>query len=413
MARAGCDSGAPAEPSQAWRVVALLWFTYLINYIDRQVVFSIFAALRRDLGFSETQLGLAGSVFTWVYSLAMPVTGRLADLAPRSRVVLSSLILWSLATLGTALSGSVTAFLVWRGVMGVTESLYVPAALGLIASLHGPSTRSKALAVHGTAQLAGIVAGGWYGGWAAETIGWREGFFALAAAGILYALVLARALGRAGERRPDARHAPAAPLDVFRSRCYLALAAAFFVLCSMLWMLYAWLPDFLRARYGLSLARSGFTATFYLQAGSALGVLAGGVLADRAVKRVAPGRFYVAALGLLASAPLAYLTLAAESLAVLKSAAAGFGLLAGLMIANVFASAYDVIAERNYGFGAGVLNLVGGLAGGAAIFCTGLWKESFGIATLMGWVALAAMAAAGLLLLVAAASFEADRRRLG
>lgn len=412
MARAAFDPAAQPGPTRAWRAVAFLWVTYFINYVDRQVVFSIFPALRRELGFSEAQLGLIGSVFTWVYSLCMPAMGRLADLAPRARVVLWSLMLWSLATLGTGLSGSPAAFLTWRGVMGVTESLYVPAALGLIASLHGASTRSKALAVHGTAQLAGIVAGGWYGGWAADTFGWRRGFFVLAAAGILYAFVLARALRGLETLRPASRTAPAEPLAVFRSRCYLALSIAFFAFCAMLWMLYAWLPDFVRARYGLSLARSGFTATFYLQAGSALGVLAGGWLADRAAKRLAAGRFYVAAVGLLGAAPLAYLTFAAASLPALGLAATGFGLLAGLMIANVFASAFDVVSERNYGFGAGVLNLVGGLAGGAAIFCAGLWKESVGMATLMAWVALASMAAAGLMLLAAALRFEADRRRL-
>jgi len=297
--------------------------------------------------------------------------------------------------------------------MGVTESLYVPAALGLIASLHGASTRSKALAIHATAQLAGIALGGWYGGWTAETIGWRTGFLALAAAGLVYALVLLKVLPAVLHLRTSCKPSVAAPLDVFRSRCYVALAAAFFAFCSVLWMLYAWLPDFIHAQYGLSLAQSGFTATFYLQAGSAAGVLAGGALADRAVKSVGAGRFYTAGLGLLLSAPLAYLTLASASLAVLRLAATGFGLLAGLMIANVFASAYDVIAERNYGFGAGVLNFVGGLAGGAAIFFTGLWKQSVGIVTLMAWAAVAVAATAAILLLVTATRFQADRRRLG
>jgi hypothetical protein len=142
-------------------------------------------------------------------------------------------------------------------------------------------------------------------------------------------------------------------------------------------------------------------------------VLAGGALGDRVVKRVRAGRFYVGGLGLLACAPMAYLTLASGSLALLKLASVGFGLLAGLMIANIFAMACDVISERNYGFGAGALNLVGGLSGGAAIFCTGLWKQSIGIRTLMGWVALATASAAVALVVVVAARFEADRRRVG
>ena len=60
--------------------------------------------------------------------------------------------------------------------MGVTESLYFPAALGIIAVFHPGPTRSRALGIHQTAQFAGIILGGWYGGWAAEHIGWRVGF---------------------------------------------------------------------------------------------------------------------------------------------------------------------------------------------------------------------------------------------
>src|SRR3984957_3217010 len=201
----------------AWATVAFLWFAYLLNYVDRQAVFSIFPVLRSELGFSDTQLGLVGTLFIWVYSLCMPLTGRLADVVRRDRLVISSLILWSLATLGTALSASVPAFLFWRAVMGITESLYVPAALAIIAALHPGATRSKALAIHNTAQFAGIIAGGWYGGWAADHIGWRRGFALVAIAGMAYAFVLwsvfrgARHFGT-GRSRQAAR-----PADIFRS----------------------------------------------------------------------------------------------------------------------------------------------------------------------------------------------------
>src|SRR5580704_12802281 len=174
----------------AWATVALLWFAYLLNYVDRQAVFSIFPVLRSDLGFSDLQLGLVGTLFIWVYSLCMPLAGRLADAVRRDRLVIGSLILWSLATLGTAASTSARTFLFWRAVMGVTESVYVPAALATIAALHPGRTRSRALAIHSTAQFGGIIAGGWYGGWAADHIGWRRGFALVAIAGAAYALVL-------------------------------------------------------------------------------------------------------------------------------------------------------------------------------------------------------------------------------
>jgi len=103
----------------AWTTVALLWSAYLLNYLDRQAVFSIFPVLRSELHFSDTQLGLVGTLFIWVYSLCMPLTGRLADVFRRDRLVIASLVLWSLATLGTGLSTSASAFLFWRVVMGV------------------------------------------------------------------------------------------------------------------------------------------------------------------------------------------------------------------------------------------------------------------------------------------------------
>jgi MFS family permease len=132
------EAAAPAEllDRWAWHVLMFLWFAYLLNYVNRQVVFSIFPALRRDLQFSSAELGLIGSVFTWIYSLCSPFVGRLVDLARRDLVVAGSLLLWSLATLANGMAGSVTTFLVWRVVLGITEAFYVPAAAGVIGALH-------------------------------------------------------------------------------------------------------------------------------------------------------------------------------------------------------------------------------------------------------------------------------------
>ncbi|HYM05884.1 MAG TPA: MFS transporter [Terriglobales bacterium] len=405
------EPGRSAAASRlAWTTVGFLWFAYFLNYLDRQVVFSIFPVLRSSLGFSDTQLGLVGTLFIWVYSLCMPITGRLADVARRNRLVISSLALWSLATLGSGLSSSVPVFLFWRAVMGVTESLYVPAALATIAILHPGATRSKALAIHSTAQFTGIIAGGWYGGWAADHIGWRPGFTLLAIAGTAYAILLWRFFPDAP---PSFRHVhrAATPADIFKSSCYWTLALAFFGFCTMLWMLYAWFPNFIYERYHLSMTESGLTATIYLQTSCMVGVLGGGVLADWLVERIRSGRFLIAIAGLAGSAPFAFLCLAAGSLAIAKLSAAAFGFFAGVFIANLFAAAYDVVSRQNYGLGAGILNLTGGVAGGAAILTTGLWKASLGMATLMKWQALASGAGAILLLCVVVTRFAPDRRR--
>ena len=115
------------------RLVVFLWFAFALNYVDRQMVYSMFPALRADLGFEGARLGLIGSVFQWVYTLSMPIAGRLADIWRRDVLIVASLVLWSAATLGCGIAGSESSFLGWRAVMGLTESLYSPTALAMIA----------------------------------------------------------------------------------------------------------------------------------------------------------------------------------------------------------------------------------------------------------------------------------------
>jgi MFS family permease len=390
--------------------VAFLWFAFVLNYLDRQIVFSIYPVLRTDLGFSERQLGLVGSIFIWVYSVCTPFTGRLADVVRRDRLIVWSVILWSIATLGTGLSTSAQLFLFWRGVMGVTESLYMPAALATIAVLHPGATRSKALAIHGSAQFTGIIAGGWYGGWTAEHIGWRPGFTILAVAGTLYGFVLWRVSGRMLRVSTAREHSRTLLKNGLKSTCYWTLALSFFAFCTTLWMLYAWFPNFIYEHYHLSMTQSSVVATVYIQISCIAGILVGGVLADWLVQRVGSGRFLLVGAGLIGSAPFAFLSLAGGSLAIARLSAAIFGFFAGVFIANIFAAAYDVTSKQQYGFAAGMLNLVGGLAGGAGILAAGFWKTSVGIVFLMKWQAIASCACAIFLLLVVARRFASDRR---
>ncbi|MBL8293170.1 MAG: MFS transporter [Bryobacterales bacterium] len=370
-------------------VVAWLWVALGINYVDRQMVYSIFPVLKRDLLFTDAQLGLVGSLFSWVYTLAMPFAGRLADRFRRDRLIVFSILLWSLATLACGLATSLALFLAARIVLGLTQALYYPAAVGLLAAAHGDATRSRALGIHQSAQLAGIVIGGWYGGWMADHVSWRMGFAAAALVGLGYALVLHRALPASP---PPVSNEPGSLADfanLFRSRCYTALAAAFFSFCAMLWIFYAWLPNYLYERFHLSMTESGFNATIFVQASCGLGVVAGGALADRLAKRTPAARFYVAAAGILLCAPFGYLTFAAPTLNLTRLYSVAYGLFSGFMVANVFAASYDVIARRHFGLGAGVLNMIGGIAASIMIYLAGALKGTIGFAGLLQWIAVA------------------------
>jgi len=392
-----------------WSILGLLWIAFGLNYIDRQMAYSIFPALRGELGFSQVQLSLIGTVFLWTYAVSMLPAGRAADRLSRRALILASLGLWSAATAGCGLAASPAVFLCWRGVIAISEALYHPAAIGMLARLHPGATRSTALSIHASAQVAGVVAGGWYGGWAADHIGWRVGFLAIAAAGLAYAVVLAFALeetagGRTIEVSPAEKASPPAGLrDLLRSPCYVALCAAFFPFCATIWMFYAWLPDLLYVRHGLSMERSGLMATASLQISSAIGILAGGRLADRLVHTVRAARLYVAGAGVVLSPAFYYLVFTAHSVAGVQICSVAFGLTAGLMMGNVFAAGYDALPEGAYGIGAGVVNTCGAAGGGLCVLLAGAAGGPDGIRRLSAVTALAT-AGAGLLLLLVVAS---------
>lgn len=393
----------------------MLWIAFVINYIDRQVVFSIFPALTKDLGFTNDTLGLIGTIFIWVYSLCNPFVGRIADVYSRPRMIVLSIILWSMATLGTGLAGSVASFLALRAVMGVTEALYVPPALGVIGTLHSGATRSRALALHGTAQFAGIVVGSSFGGYMAEGPGWRMAFFVLAGMGLIYAPILWMRLRPldyvpAPVVRKDAKRVASTPYrDMAGNACYLALSLAFFALCIMLWMIYSWLPTHLGEKMGLSMSRAGVEAAFWVQLGNLAGNLIGGALGDAMSRRWPVARFVLVCIGLACCAPMAYFAIASTTLGTFKVFALGFGLTAGLMTGNHFAASYDITAPWNYGIGAGTLNMIGGISGGAAIFVAGHLKDTLGIRLLMGWSAVFAVSCAVILALTVWARFAKDR----
>ena len=382
-------------------LVGFLWVAFALNYLDRQMVYSMFPALRADLGIDAARLGLIGSVFLWVYTLSMPLAGRLADKWRPQWMILASLVLWSVATLGSGLSRSESAFVGWRAAMGVTEALYFPAAVALIASYCPVAMRSRALGVHQSAQFVGVMLGGWYGGWSADHVGWRQAFGVAGAVGIVYSLVLWGVL----RRLLPVEEISVASLPLrsgFLGSLYAMLCLTFAAFCAMQWIYLAWFPTFLYERYHLSMTDSGWNATVFLQSGALVGIFVSAAVADRFARRWPKARLYVAAASVLACAPFAYLTFATDSLPMARLYSALFGLFAGSLAANAFAAAYDVIGTGNRGLASGILNMMGGLASVAMIYLAGIWKETIGFPVMMMWMMVVAMLVAGATLVTAA-----------
>ncbi len=364
-----------------WLLVLLLWIAGLLNYLDRQVIFSLFPLVRSELNLTDAQLGWTSSSFLWVYACASPFSGYLADRFGRARLIAWSLGLWSVVTFLTGRASSLEQLLFARAAMGASEALYLPAALALIAGHHPEATRSRATGLHYSGMYAGIILGGFGGGWIGTHYGWRAAFTILGIAGLVYCFVLPRFLREAA---PAATSGPPPKWsELFSIRALWLLMAIFVATSAANWLVYTWMPLYLFERFQLSLTEAGFLATFWLQIGSVAGIACGGYIADWWSKRNASGRAYLQALGLLAAAPFLFLAGFSGSTAMVALGLFVFGLGRGIFDANAMPVLCTVVPEQLRSTGFGLLNFAGVMAGGVMATMAGHLKQSVGIAQLV------------------------------
>jgi MFS family permease len=411
------DRGVPLS---AWLLLAVSWLTFLLAYTGRQAIYSIFPVLKDDLGFSNAQLGLTGSIFLWVYSFGSSLGGLIGDRFPYAFVAQWSVIIWSLTSVATGFATTPEMVLGLRALLGITQCVFVPAALAAIAAVHSETTRSKAFAIWGTGQLSGVVLGGWYGGFVAERLDWRWVFWLVGAFGVAYGFLLGPVIRRLSPAENRKQGEPSQsvrtsgshnPLNLFRTLTFSLFALAFFIFCAMLWVIYAWLPTFFVEKFAFSLTSAGLAATLSVQVTTALGLLAGGFVADKLITRFKEARIWILIAGMLGTAPCLHLLANAPTSGSTQIAAAAFGLFSGFYVSNAMASALDVVHRTRHATAIGVMNMVGGLSGGLSAYLIGRLKSDYGIASMMSWVGATGILALIVLFVAVFGSFRADYQR--
>src|ERR1051325_1547431 len=297
---------------RAWLIVAMLWVVALLNYLDRLMITTMRGALMEAIPMTDAQFGLLTSVFAWVYGILSPFAGFLADRFSRSRVILGSLFVWSVLTWLTGHAKTFEQLLAVRALMGISEAAYIPAALALISDYHRGNTRSLATGVHMTGIGVGAGLGG-LGGWLAERYGWSFSFTVFGFIGIGYSLVLMlglRDVPSDGAQVHTTDSQPARGPNLFEALASLFRSGPFWLMLfywGMLgltgWAVMGWMPTYLKERFDLTQGVAGLSATGYLQGAMLVGLVIGGVWADRWSRSNTRARILVPAIGLCLSAP--------------------------------------------------------------------------------------------------------------
>ncbi|MBN8834349.1 MAG: MFS transporter [Niastella sp. SCN 39-18] len=361
------------QKKYTWVVVALLWVVALLNYMDRQMLSTMKPSMQMDI--QELQkaenFGYLMAIFLWIYGFMSPLSGIIADRLNRKWLIVGSLFVWSGVTF---MMGYATSFnqLYWlRAIMGVSEALYIPAGLSLIADYHTGKTRSLAIGIHMTGLYMGQALGG-FGATIAHEFSWQSAFHYFGIIGIIYSVVLILFLRekKITIQKTTASHKSEGKIPLLKGLGILVTNISFWVILFYFaipslpgWGVKNWLPTLFAENLNIDMATAGPLSTISIAASSFLGVIFGGLLSDRWVQKNLKGRIYTSAIGLALTIPaLMFIGFGHSFFAVIASALCfGFGF--GMFDANNMPILCQFVSAKYRATAYGLMNMVGVFAG--------------------------------------------------
>ncbi|MCM1484011.1 MAG: MFS transporter [Muribaculaceae bacterium] len=376
-----------------WIVVALLWVVALLNYMDRQMLSTMQSNIALDIPALQNAeaFGALMAIFLWVYGIASPFSGAVADRISRKWLIVGSLGVWSGVTFAMGYCNSFHQLMWLRGIMGISEALYIPSALSLIADYFTGKGRSLAIGLHMTGLYCGQALGG-FGSLVATTWSWQATFHWFGIIGVAYAVILifllhekqghgtapvASANGTAKKRNSE---------SMIQSLAVVFSMAAFWVILFFFatssipgWATKNWLPTLFRDNLGLSMEWAGPMATLTIAVSSFIGVMIGGPISDRWVKCNVRGRIFTSAIGLAMMIPALVLIGLAHNAWLSVLAGLFFGVGYGMFDANNMPILCQFVSSRQRAMAYGFMNSLGVIMGAITTQLLGGLADSVGL----------------------------------
>jgi MFS family permease len=414
----------PAPRRYAWSVFAIVFALMVVDYVDRQVVVSMFPHLKAQWTLSDSQLGALVSVISIVVAIGTVPLSLLADRWSRVKSIFLMALVWSLATISCAYAGSYMHLLGARSVVGLGEAAYGSAGAALLATLFPARMRSTVLGAFLAAGLIGSVLGVVLGGVIAERWGWQAGFGAVGIPGFVLALLFlfivrdyktvalpqtpsTRRSGTAGKMS-----AGVVVSALLRPRTALVTCIGAGFQLVMVSTTYAWLPSYFNRYYGLTPDKAGVKTGLAVLVGG-IGAIVWSVVADRLSARFPRARLYVPAMAGVLTAVFMCTAFGAlpPGPAQFALIVAGAAVMTG-SIGPVAAVVVDVVHPSVRATAASVLSLFQNLFGLAAgPLLTGYLSDNYGLpfalAAVPGFCVLAAA-----VFLLAARTYESDLKNV-
>ena len=367
-----------------WIVVGLLWIVALLNYMDRQMLSTMRDAMQIDISELESAVnfGRLMAIFLWIYGLVSPFAGAIADRVSRKWLIIASLGVWSAVTTLMSFCTNYNEIFWLRALMGVSEALYIPAALSLIADYHTGKSRSFAIGIHMTGLYLGQAVGG-FGATLAAAFSWQQTFHWFGIIGIAYAALLMVLLY---EKRDVAQEnisaTPEQKIPLLKGFGMIFSNMAFWVILFFFastslpgWATKNWLPTLFADSLNTPMSQAGPISTITIALSSFLGILAGGPLSDKWVKRNVKGRVYTSAIGLAMMIPALILLGLGKGMFAAVAAGLFFGIGYGMFDTNNMPILCQFVPSKLRATAYGIMNMTGVMMGAVCTQILGKWAE--------------------------------------
>jgi MFS family permease len=381
-----------------WVLVALLSVVALLNYMDRQMLATMKPSMQLDIAelSMAANFGRLMAIFLWIYGFMSPIAGMIGDKVNRKWLIIGSLFVWSGVTFAMGYATTFDQLYGLRAIMGVSEALYMPAGLSLVADFHTSKTRSLAVGIHMIGIYTGQALGG-FGATIADKFSWHTAFHSFGIIGVLYAVVLIFFLKEKKNHISDIlsdKTTPSVKLPIFKGFGLLLSNISFWIILFYFavpslpgWAVKNWLPTLFASKLNIDMAQAGPLSTITTSVSSLVGVIVGGILSDKWVQKNINGRIYTSAIGLSLTIPALMLIGFGTSLIHVIGAAFCFGFGFGMFDTNNMPILCQFVSSKYRATAYGLMNMVGIFAGA---FITDLLGKSTDKGSLAGDFALLA-----------------------
>jgi predicted MFS family arabinose efflux permease len=364
------DPSAAAGKSQSayvYYLIGLLLLVNILNFVDRQIPFILAESIKRDLGLSDTQLGVLGGIaFALVYStLGIPLA-RLADRVGHTWVLAGSVFAWSALTACTGLAANFWQLVAARLGVAAGEAGSTPAGHALIGGYFEPERRGMPLAVFSLGVPIGSMLALMLGGWINEVASWRQAFAWIGVPGVVMAIVVAFTLRE--PRQPRVAAGAEVPLlksmiKLWRTKTIRQMAIALAIYSMGANAMIVFTAPFLMRSHEMSSSSTGMSLGLLYGIAGVAGTLFGGLIGDWLGKHDARWRLWAPALALAGAAPftLAAWFVPSAQMSVLLLAVPKFSNL--LYIAPIFVALQSLVPAHMRATGSAFLLFFNSLVG--------------------------------------------------